>query len=245
MNNFKLKKQFEKMGIAIILNAVLVAIFYYLFTKFLQEGDFKESKQVYNIAVVVELGFAIWYITWWFITAKYFVSGDGISTSSNIHVENTTHQAAVTNSDSDVFRIYPYLKNAGKLLLSFIGGVVALFIWLNFLYLDVFYYGIELIDSNKLRATISIFVINDLGWFFTISISIILGFLLNKERKSRLIFSIILGALFGILSVYRDFVTTEMFAISWILIRIAVIIMSTFLPYWITYRSIKLGANGE
>ena len=66
-----ISRQFYNMGIAIILNILL---FLFILINLINQpiDEVKAIENLYRLGSVIGITFAIWYIRWWFVTAKLF-----------------------------------------------------------------------------------------------------------------------------------------------------------------------------
>ena len=65
----QISRQFKNMGNSIILNVAFVLIFSFLFS------NGKSSEKIQNFYLfgsIIQVAFFLWYINWWFATAKLF-----------------------------------------------------------------------------------------------------------------------------------------------------------------------------
>ena len=65
----QISRQFKNMGNSIILNVAFVLIFSFLFSN---GKSSEELQNFYLFGSIIQVAFFLWYINWWFATAKLF-----------------------------------------------------------------------------------------------------------------------------------------------------------------------------
>ncbi len=223
MNNIKLKNQFEKMGIAIILNVLVMAIFYFWLTGKLRESEYKQTQIGIIVASVIELGFVIWYISWWFITANCFISPNDI---------NELHTSPIDNTIKPVSTY----KQLGVFIASAVVGIIISMVITKLVHTA--FVNMESVDFESFEF-LYFFLMSVIPFLLGNLASISLLFILNKNKKNRYYQSMAMGILFLVLGLYLLLHSPAPNKSEMIWMLVILTPTFTFLPYLVKYKTLK------